>query len=303
MTKITLSENIAAYRKKLGITQEELGKYVGVSTQAVSRWECGGTPDVELLPAIADRLHVSVDALFGRDGTEALDLGRLLTDEISRTPDDQRISLILDRIWSMFCHLTAFKSHDAFTLLRGLPIAQRRADDDPPAAAEIAITLPSAIAQYGMAQDMRYALLLPHPEHSFESLLKDTDAYVELFDLLARPHYLSALLIAYTLRREQSFTDRLAAARLQLPLDETQRILRDLSDHYLLDSTEICDENAPLYTYTTRRHGALITALFFCRQLMCSKDEPWISVSIGDDAPLLPRQPGTDAIAPQWKIK
>ena len=68
MKKSTLGESIARFRRQAGITQEELGRGVGVTTQAVSRWECGGTPDVELLPAIADRLHVSVDALFGRDG-------------------------------------------------------------------------------------------------------------------------------------------------------------------------------------------------------------------------------------------
>ena len=59
---------ISKFRKAAGLTQEELGEAVGVSGQAVSRWECGGAPDVMLLPAIADRLGVTVDALFGRDG-------------------------------------------------------------------------------------------------------------------------------------------------------------------------------------------------------------------------------------------
>ena len=53
-------------RRLRGITQEQLGSLVGVTTQAVSKWERGGTPDAELLPEIADVLEVSVDALFGR---------------------------------------------------------------------------------------------------------------------------------------------------------------------------------------------------------------------------------------------
>ncbi len=44
-----LSERIAALRKEHGLTQEQLGNMVGVSAQAVSKWEKGGTPDVELL--------------------------------------------------------------------------------------------------------------------------------------------------------------------------------------------------------------------------------------------------------------
>ncbi len=44
---------IAALRKERGLTQEQLGRQVGVSAQAVSKWENGGAPDVELLPAPA----------------------------------------------------------------------------------------------------------------------------------------------------------------------------------------------------------------------------------------------------------
>ena len=52
MNENLLGSQIAKFRKAAELTQEELGRSVGVSTQAVSRWECGGTPDVTLLPAI-----------------------------------------------------------------------------------------------------------------------------------------------------------------------------------------------------------------------------------------------------------
>lgn len=69
-----LGEQIARYRKALGMTQEDLGRAVGISAQAVSRWECGGAPDVALLPAVADALGVTIDALFGREGGEKVDM-------------------------------------------------------------------------------------------------------------------------------------------------------------------------------------------------------------------------------------
>ena len=62
-----LSGRIAELRKERGLTQEQLGQLVGVSAQAVSKWEKGGAPDVELLPALADRLGVTIDGLFGRE--------------------------------------------------------------------------------------------------------------------------------------------------------------------------------------------------------------------------------------------
>lgn len=60
-----LGIKIKEFRTKKGITQEELGQLVGVTTQAVSKWERGGTPDAEILPNIARVLDVSIDALFG----------------------------------------------------------------------------------------------------------------------------------------------------------------------------------------------------------------------------------------------
>lgn len=55
------------YRTQKGLTQEQLGQLLGVTTQAVSKWERGGTPDAELLPDISQALGVSIDALFGRE--------------------------------------------------------------------------------------------------------------------------------------------------------------------------------------------------------------------------------------------
>lgn len=62
-----LNENIAFFRKKRGITQEELANTLGVTNQAVSKWESGKcAPDIQLLPDIAEYFNISIDELFGR---------------------------------------------------------------------------------------------------------------------------------------------------------------------------------------------------------------------------------------------
>ena len=63
--ELKIGEKIAKYRKLKGYTQEQLGELVGVSGQAVSKWENGGVPDTYLLPTISKVLGVSIDALFG----------------------------------------------------------------------------------------------------------------------------------------------------------------------------------------------------------------------------------------------
>ena len=62
---IKLGEKIKSLRKERNISQEVLANYLGVSFQAVSKWETGSTmPDVTVIPAIASFFRVSTDELF-----------------------------------------------------------------------------------------------------------------------------------------------------------------------------------------------------------------------------------------------
>lgn len=49
-----IGNNIRLLRKAKGVTQEELAEAVHVSFQAVSKWENGGAPDIDTLPALAN---------------------------------------------------------------------------------------------------------------------------------------------------------------------------------------------------------------------------------------------------------
>ncbi|MBR3689074.1 MAG: helix-turn-helix transcriptional regulator, partial [Lentisphaeria bacterium] len=69
---IYLAENIRAFRKKRGLTQEEVAEAVFVSPQSVSKWERGETvPDIELLPALAMLFETSIDSLMGMERIHA----------------------------------------------------------------------------------------------------------------------------------------------------------------------------------------------------------------------------------------
>jgi len=64
-TMIKLGEKIKTLRKQKNISQEVFANYLGVSFQAVSKWENGNTmPDVTMIPAIASFFNVSTDELF-----------------------------------------------------------------------------------------------------------------------------------------------------------------------------------------------------------------------------------------------
>ena len=56
------AERLAAARQERGLTQRQLADRLGVTAQAVSKWETGGSlPDLELLRMIAQQLECSVD--------------------------------------------------------------------------------------------------------------------------------------------------------------------------------------------------------------------------------------------------
>lgn len=63
---MSIGKNIAKYRKALGLTQEELGVKLGVTNQAVSKWEMEvSMPDIMLLPEIVTALDVSFEDIYG----------------------------------------------------------------------------------------------------------------------------------------------------------------------------------------------------------------------------------------------
>ena len=79
----TIGNRIAKFRKAKGMTQEELASILGVSSQAVSKWENDAScPDISLLPQLSKVLGVTTDELLtGKN------------DEVRMVPVEQRKSL------------------------------------------------------------------------------------------------------------------------------------------------------------------------------------------------------------------
>ena len=80
--KNTIGARIAEQRKQKGMTQEALAETLGVSAQAVSKWENDvSCPDISLLPALAEKLEISLDELLG---------GKKAEERVRITPAPQR---------------------------------------------------------------------------------------------------------------------------------------------------------------------------------------------------------------------
>lgn len=79
----TLGMRIASFRREKGMKQDELAEKLGVSAQAVSKWENDvSCPDIMLLPKLAKELGVTSDMLLTGEGLE--------TPEVKYVPEEKR---------------------------------------------------------------------------------------------------------------------------------------------------------------------------------------------------------------------
>ena len=70
-----IGANIARLRREHNMKQDELAEMLGVTPQAVSKWENGASmPDIALLPKLANIFGVTIDDLFGADRTPEPDV-------------------------------------------------------------------------------------------------------------------------------------------------------------------------------------------------------------------------------------
>ena len=77
--QLKLGDKIRELRRKEGRTQEALADALGVTSQAVSRWESNGSyPDMEIIPSLANFFGISIDELFGYNNERLQKLNGLI---------------------------------------------------------------------------------------------------------------------------------------------------------------------------------------------------------------------------------
>lgn len=91
-------KELRQYKK---VTQEELANAVGISTQAVSKWENGGTPDINLLPQIADYFEITIDELFNRNISNFRSFEQKFSDYIANVDNKNIFMKVFEMCWNM----------------------------------------------------------------------------------------------------------------------------------------------------------------------------------------------------------
>jgi transcriptional regulator with XRE-family HTH domain len=98
---MTLGQNIITLRKKLKISQNDLGKYIGTSGDIIGRYERDEVkPSIEVAIKIAEALKVSLDYLVGKTSLEIDNTTLKRIEEIGSLPNNEKeqIYLVVDAL-------------------------------------------------------------------------------------------------------------------------------------------------------------------------------------------------------------
>ena len=199
-TVTQIGATISKLRKEKGITQEELANYVGVSAQAVSKWENGGVPDTELLPKIADYFDISIDTLYGRDHTSK-DISVAIYEHITKHDRDSplRFSEGFELCWAL--ERALFMRNDFLKDFGRMDVSKDRIADyekrlDETAQTNSQVLSDHGFTQMGVANKLQYFLLVPEIKNKELALFKNID-YRAFFAILAEEDLFRALILLY----------------------------------------------------------------------------------------------------------
>ena len=258
-----IGENIAALRKSRGITQEQLGHLVGVSAQAVSKWEKGGMPDAELLPAIAECLGVSIDSLYGFDLRETEDISVTVRRYLSALPASRRMSGLF-RLLARCFSLELFGSSTP-------PESAYMEDSQDPEGADMwmrsLLTTDEGLMCGVLAEDMPLFLMMPEPPAGYGAHLAELEDYRELFEVLSMPGTLELLDTLHERRQGKCSAGALAKSA-GLSDEVTQAALQALEHVTLISRTEIELEDGLMPCYSLTGNDGYLPMLYMARWLM-----------------------------------
>jgi len=270
-----LNERITALRKARGLTQEQLGQKAGVSAQAVSKWEKGGTPDVELLPVLAEELGVTIDALFGLDSGEKLDIAGVIRRWLATVPADRRVDRLCRTVWAAAGAVMSGKPEDKLDISGYETCCETETIEDGKPTRWLRRT---RIAMEGgtilgvRADDMSFAAIFPEPEAGWEAFMDSNALYRRLFEVLAQPYCLELLEYLHSkpplvMRR---YTPGAIAKPMGLDTVKAEQLMDDLTELGVLSKAELETEDGLINSYLLVEDEALVPFLYFARWLTTS---------------------------------
>jgi len=261
-----IGKTIATLRKERGIKQEELASFVHVSAQAVSKWENGGVPDIELLPKIAEFFGVSIDFLFGRSITDYTDLKNALAKKLIETPRNKKIKEALEFCWVIEKSIMPYADEKDTD---GLGEYENGINEDEQMYSSMLNN--EGFTRMGIANRLQYFLLVQDPKDFNGAYFCDIN-YTEFFKDISDKDVFDTCVMLNKRDHKKAFTANLLVKNLNLKKEKADAVLKILTKYHFIRSMQIemDDETQTVYNFVpTPSFPAL---LIFAREIIEKPD-------------------------------
>lgn len=250
MSYSIVGEQILKFRKERGLTQKKLGEAIGVSSSAVSQWECGGTPDISLLPVLSDTLGVTIDSLFGRTEAQREDIEETVGKYITSLPVAKRVG-----------KLVSLMRRAALTGCTDM--AMDIVDFDSRDSEMICITDDGFVTAI-LSNGQSFLSAAWCEEGIFTNLLSCEENVAQLFSALSSSAALTMLSKLYS-EAPRHRTIGVLAKLAGIAQSEAKEILRKFTELKLTEELDIETENGNAKGYAVNLNGAAVPLLISAR--------------------------------------
>ncbi len=259
---------IAELRKKKNITQDELARHIGISAQAVSKWENGGMPDTELLPLIADFFEISIDELFGRKNQHCNITAAIFEHIRATAPDsEERFKTIFELCWDIERSIFKFSDEVDADLINGGTIKDYENANKPDAQQYSSILSDFGFTRMGIANRLQYFMLVPETKNMQLGLFENID-YIAFFKDISDPDVFNALLLLFKREATKAFTENLLVRELSIDSEKVKEVIKILKKYHLIRKTqlELDDELRDVYNFCPT--PSFVSLLIFAREII-----------------------------------
>lgn len=256
MAEAVFSKQLQALRKQKGFTQEQLAKELGVSPQAVSKWENGSYPEGDLLPKLADFFEVSIDYLYGRAkkaSTFEQEMLDRFNEEYCKKGEEgfwkNYFELLTKALWAG--NLSSRKTEWYYEM-----------EGNGGNENVVAITNTDCGFEYWKTNsEKRFYFMMPEPAQGFARRFQPTKELTELFSFLSDMDHLKILQFAMTTTRKEAFTAELVAKKVGISVEKAREALSFMcrgGKYYnsFMNSGRILTEKDVRETYTVNQSNA-----------------------------------------------
>lgn len=255
---MSLSQNIKRLRLKRNLTQEQLAAALGISAQAVSKWETSDTyPDGSLLVPLANELNVSLDELFDNEAVTMEDIADKILRLMRATGEKLRFEVARDIGWQIEkglfnCHMLIEEGYD--------PKEIKELQNSSYVLNDYGFTLISN----GKAP---FFSVFSEPEEGYGEIIGNGEEMRRICECLAQPETMKAVLFVLQKERDFVFDKGFLAKECGIEESIADTVIEHLVELHLISRVALQMDGKECILHATRPSHKLVALFFMAHEL------------------------------------